>query len=103
MPLPRRLAPLAPLAALAAALLGASTASAYCRSSVCPADGTTQHGQVCVPSAPGDCGTVLQWRQPCVSFGVQKKATVQIPWDTTDQIMRVAFAAWTNVDCGGGE
>src|SRR5262245_39095970 len=102
MPSPRRLAPLAPLAALTAALLGAPTASAYCRSSVCSAGDTTQPGQVCEPPGPADCGTVLQWRQPCISFAVQKKASIQLGWDVAHQVMVEAFAAWTNVDCGGG-
>src|SRR5262249_16293374 len=82
-PPPRRLAPPAPPPPPTAALPGAPPASAYCRSSVCPVDGSTQHGQVCEPPAADDCGTVLQWRQPCISFGVQKDASHQIPLDKT--------------------
>src|SRR5262249_31032539 len=61
------------------------------------------HGELCDPSELDDCGTPYQWRQPCIGFGVQKYASVQVPWDIADEIMRKAFASWTEVDCGGGE
>src|SRR6185503_2613485 len=92
------------LAALAAALLGEPLAAAYCRSSVCPSGpDSTEHGQVCEPPGGDDCGVVLQWRQPCIGFGVQKDASVQVPWDITDELMQASFASWTNADCGGGQ
>jgi MYXO-CTERM domain-containing protein len=97
---------LTPLAILTAALLGASPAAAYCRTSTC-ADTTDPsnpplHGEQCDPPKDSDCGVPYQWRQPCISFGTQKNASVQVSWDVADEIMRKAFAAWTDVDCGGG-
>ena len=96
-----------PIAALAllAALLGAGRASAYCRSSVCPSDnGKTLHGKVCAPPQDDDCGTVLQWRQPCINFAVEKSGSKKYaPVDVVAKQVKLSFAAWTSVDCGGGE
>jgi len=89
--------------ALAAALLGEGRASAYCRSSVCKVDGKSIHGKVCSPPVDDDCGTVLQWRQPCVGFAIQKSASRQVSLAEVEKIAKVSFAAWTTVDCGGGE
>ena len=89
--------------ALVAALLGADQAAAYCRSSVCPVAGGTAHGKVCSPPEDDDCGSVLQWRQPCVSFAVEKSGSVQVAVDEVEELMNLSFAAWTSVDCGGGE
>jgi MYXO-CTERM domain-containing protein len=94
-----------PIAALAlvAALLGVGRASAYCRSSVCAVNGSTIHGKVCSPPADDDCGTVLQWRQPCISFALEKNGSTQVPIDVVEKLMKLSFAEWTSVDCGGGE
>lgn len=89
--------------ALLAALLGEGRASAYCRSSVCKVDGKSIHGKVCSPPEDDDCGTVLQWRQPCVGFAVQKNGSSQVPLKQVQQAAKLSFAAWTTVDCGGGE
>ena len=93
-----------PIAALAlvAALLGEGPAAAYCRSSVCKVDGKPIHGKVCSPPEDDDCGTVLQWRQPCVGFAVQQDGSRQVPVAEVAKIAREAFAAWTSVDCGAG-
>jgi matrixin len=100
----RSRSPIAALAlALVAALIGERQAEAYCRSSVCKVDGKSIHGKVCSPPVDDDCGTVLQWRQPCVGFAVEKSGSVQVPLDEIEQTARTAFAAWTAVDCGGGE
>lgn len=90
--------------ALLAALLGAGEASAYCRSSVCKVEGQkATRGKVCSPPADDDCGTVLQWRQPCVAFALQKDGSEQVRLADVDKIARESFAAWTQTDCGGGE
>ena len=70
-----------PIAALAVAvaLLGEGRASAYCRSSVCKVGDKSVHGKVCSPPADDDCGTVLQWRQPCVGFALEKNGSRQVP------------------------
>ncbi len=86
-----------------AALLGEGQAAAYCRSSVCKVDGKSIHGKVCSPPADDDCGTPLQWRQPCVGFVVEKNGSRQVALADIAQTARTSFAAWTAVDCGGGE
>jgi hypothetical protein len=86
-----------------ALLASARVTHAYCRAAACPPhgpDGSTQ-GQVCDPPQPGDCGVVLQWRQPCVSFDVQADASKQVDWATADANMAQAFATWASLDCGG--
>lgn len=99
----RRLALLAPFAVV---LLGASSAAAFCRTSTCPNPDDPKdplHGQICDPPQEGDCGAPYVWRQPCISFGIQKSGSVQVSWDEADEILRTAFASWTNADCGGGK
>lgn len=93
-----------PIAVAAAALLVARAAGAYCQAAACapsgPGDST--QGQVCNPPQPGDCGTTVQWRQPCVSFDIQVGASKQIDYATAERVLTQAFATWTAVDCGGG-
>jgi hypothetical protein len=91
-------------ASLVAALLVEPRADAYCRSAACPPHGpdASTQGQLCTPSAPGDCGNALQWRQPCVSFDVAQAASRQVDWATADQVFSRAFATWMGLDCGGG-
>jgi hypothetical protein len=98
-----RCRPAIPALALLAALLGVGRASAYCRSSVCSVDGEKSHGKVCSPPQDDDCGTVLQWRQPCISFALEKSGSQQVPSDEVEKLMKLSFAAWTSTDCGGGE
>ncbi|MEP7126778.1 MAG: matrixin family metalloprotease [Byssovorax sp.] len=88
--------------ALAAALLGERPASAYCRSSVCKVGDKSVHGKVCAPPVDDDCGTVLQWRQPCVGFALEKNGSRQVPLAEVEKIAKISFAAWTHVDCGDG-
>jgi Matrixin len=92
------------IATALAVLLGAGSARAYCRSAACPPhdpDGTTA-GQQCDPSQDTDCGIVLQWRQPCISFSVQEDASRQVDYATAETVLTEAFATWTGLDCGGG-
>jgi MYXO-CTERM domain-containing protein len=89
--------------ALVVALLGEGRAAAYCRSSVCKVDGKTIHGKVCAPPADDDCGTVLQWRQPCVGFALAKAGSRQVSLAEIEKVAKISFAAWTTIDCGGGE
>jgi len=70
---------------------------------VCPVDGKTTHGKVCSPPEDDDCGTVLQWRQPCIGFALEKSGSNQVPIATIEKLMKLSFAAWTSTDCGGGE
>jgi len=88
-------------AALAAsATLWPAASAAYCRTSACPGD---VPGELCAPATAEDCGTPLYWPQPCFGFSVQRDASTQIPWQTTDDIVRQAFDTWLAADCGAGQ
>ncbi len=93
------------IAAGLAALLCVRASAAFCRSAACPPHGpdAATQGQRCTPTAAGDCGTPIQWRQPCISFSVQQGASRQVDYTTADATITRAFAAWTAVDCGGGK
>jgi hypothetical protein len=98
---PRPLA-LALAALVALAVAGAPRpAAAYCRSSVCQVPGGSDQGKRCAPPEPDDCGVVLQWRQPCVGFTVQKDASSQVDLATSVELMRHSFETWMLADCGG--
>lgn len=82
------------------AVLWPTTSMAYCRTSACAGD---VPGELCTPAAPEDCGTPLYWPQPCFGFSVQRDASTQVSWQTTDAIVRQAFDTWLAADCGAGE
>ncbi|WP_232379708.1 matrixin family metalloprotease [Polyangium fumosum] len=96
-----RFAPIAAgLSLVAATLLLAPTASAYCRTTSCKGIGT---GARCTPVRPTDCGVELFWKSPCVGFSMQKDASVQIDLDDATQIFVDSFKKWTDADCGDGK
>lgn len=80
--------------------LTAAEADAYCLTAACANDIA---GQVCSPASPQDCGTPLFWNPACLGVSVQRDASVQVDLATTQALVAQAFAAWENVDCGGGE
>ena len=89
----RRLLPA--LAALAA-LLSTSPARAWCRSTTCTGD---------CPLDENGCKTTgekLQWKGVCVGFSLQKDGSEHIPIDVLRATVEDSFAAWTDIDCGGG-
>ena len=95
--------PLKPLLAVLAALassLGSASASAYCRTSVCPPNGDP--GTRCVPELPSDCGTALYWAGSCVGFSMQQDGSNTIPIDTVEQLFDEAFNTWENASCPEG-
>ena len=78
-----------------------SGASAYCRTTTCQdAKGDAYTGHRCNPSQSDDCGIEIGWRQPCVSFDVQRNASVQVDYADADLALKNAFAAWTGAACG---
>jgi len=85
------------LAALAAALLGTSSASAYCLASTCD-----DQGAVCFPPQPTDCGRNLRWFRGCIGYAVQTDASVQVDRATTRSALRAAFDAWEAARCADG-
>ena len=74
-------------------------AHAYCRTSSC-ADSVV--GAQCNPARDSDCGVPLFWPTSCTGFTVQRDATPGLDAKTVDQVAKLAFAAWTEADCGGG-
>ncbi|MFO0548284.1 MAG: matrixin family metalloprotease [Polyangiaceae bacterium] len=85
--------------ALAVALgvaLAPSVAHAYCFTTTCK-DVDACDGE----EIPG-CAT-LRWDSGCTGFSVQENGGSGLSADTTNEIARLAFDAWREVDCGGGE
>jgi Matrixin len=78
-----------------ASFLRSPPASAYCRTSTCDA------GNVCDPALPTNCGTAIQWTQPCIGFDIQQDASVKVRYADADRVLLAAFQSWMNVDCGG--
>ncbi|HVY46636.1 MAG TPA: matrixin family metalloprotease, partial [Minicystis sp.] len=87
--------------ALGLAVLAApAPAAAFCRTSTCGAQGTSQ---VCTPAGPGDCGKPLFWPSPpCIGYWLQKDASREVSLDAARQVFDEAFATWAGADCGGG-
>jgi len=75
-------------------------AFAWCRTASCPMG---QVGARCMPPTMDDCGIELFWPTQCVGFSIQKDGAPGLPATKVDSIAKLAFAAWMNVDCGGGE
>jgi hypothetical protein len=92
---------LAVSALVAAALLGAQRASAYCRTAVCSFEGERVHGKTCTPAEPDDCGIPLQWRKPCVGVTLQEDGSRDVSDGAVHQTVLAAFAAWEKASCGG--
>lgn len=91
---------LALTAAFALASLSLSAdALAYCRTTSCGDKGT---GEKCNPVGAVECGTPLFWESPCVGFSVQKDASKHVSFETTETVLKAAFASWTGAACDGG-
>lgn len=84
-----------------ALLISADRSFAYCRTSHCPATGKDSH--VCTPALPDDCGFVVYWPKPRVTYSVQLDASSQVSFETIRTTLRRSFDTWLNVDCGGGK
>jgi hypothetical protein len=95
------LGPAAGVALAVAVTLGAARpASAYCFTYDCdPASGRCPLGPDGCPSGEAR----LQWPVACVGFWSQENASRQVTLGTFDPIAKRAFAAWADVDCGGGK
>ncbi len=80
-----------------AILVSTSEAHAWCRSTTCTGD---------CPRDENDCKTTgekLSWKGVCVGFSLQKDGSVNIPLDELRATVQDSFAAWADIDCGGGE
>ncbi|HYQ14582.1 MAG TPA: matrixin family metalloprotease, partial [Polyangiaceae bacterium] len=91
--------------ALAAALLSAPSAWAFCRTTTCNPNDPKQDCQlddagVCVAS-----GIPLGWRSSCVTVAVQQMGSPSNGFSADDvgNVVEQGFAAWLNAGCAGGK
>jgi hypothetical protein len=86
-----------------AAASWARPAGAWCRTTTCDAAGDQTDCQVVAGCSKS--GLPLYWPERCLSFGVQENGSKkrQITWQTTDQIVRLAFQQWLGAKCEGGK
>lgn len=89
------------LCGAAGVLLSPSVASAYCRTTTCIP------GENCEYDFSTGCaitGTPLEWKNPCISFGVQQDASPlrEIGYDEAHGIIEGAFANWLAASCESG-
>jgi Matrixin len=77
-----------------AALLPASPAAAYCRSTTC---------EKCVPPAVGcvEEGLPLHWPPGCVSWDMQQDASKWASLEIATNLVDAAFQSWSSVTCDG--
>jgi hypothetical protein len=90
-----------------AAFVGAGSANAYCRTSVCSQVAPGQMpftAAVCTPPNPDDCGKTLFRAAPCVEYSLQQDGSAKLGFTVADMqgIMQSAFATWMNAPCPGG-
>lgn len=114
--------------AAALAVIVARDAFAFCRTTTCElSPGFAPSGDSCYPPADQfaadcycttntdfeDCLTayaqmspkpvvtahLLWWRNACVSYDVNQDASVQVPYDTADEIAATSFSKWTGAQC----
>lgn len=84
---------------VAVATAAPSEAFAYCLAGAC--DGGSE--AFCdIGTDLGDGCEVVKWKSGCVGFTIQVDGGGHIDADTLDAFESNAFAAWQNVDCGGG-
>jgi hypothetical protein len=88
--------------AMAAAGSWANPARAFCRTTTCDAAGDQTDCKV--QAGCSTEGLPLYWPERCLSFGVQQDGSKKrgITWQTTDQIVRLAFQQWLGAKCADG-
>ncbi len=85
-------------ASIAASLVVASRADAYCRS-------RTVRDVACDTfdaSGCPTCGVPLFWRSRCVGFSLQQDASKQVAYDAAERAVVRGFARWSAAPCPGG-
>ncbi len=94
-----RLAPLTAAATLTAALLGSSTAHAYCRTTTC--DGKLEECQTNPSNGCPATGIPLYWPDTCVTFGVHKAGSPRrgITFEEAQKAAEGGFASWIGAKC----
>jgi hypothetical protein len=81
---------------LAAAVLSAKSARAYCRTAAC--------GKDCALDPITNCpqGTPIWWPQYCVSYSMQYQASKRVDLEKATAAAEKAFYVWQNAACPGG-
>ncbi len=74
-------------------------AEAYCRTSTCSAEKLP----LCTPPQTEPCGIPLFWNRDCIGISMQRDASRQVDLASATAVVRQAFDAWENADCGDGE
>jgi hypothetical protein len=82
---------------LLAAALVATPAEAFCRSTTCTGD-CPRDDDGCKTSGKG-----ISWKGLCVGFSIQKDLTVDLEPAKVRAAIEDGFAAWSELDCGGGQ
>jgi hypothetical protein len=77
-----------------AALTAPRSASAYCRTTICPSCDYDANG--CPTGLP------VAWPTSCVTYAMQYQASKQIDIAAATAVMERGFAAWQDVPCMGG-
>jgi Matrixin len=100
------------LAALLACGGVSQAAAAFCRTTTCglPPNFAPSPGQCTPPDFVSRCASLdppakvlpIYWSNACVSYDIQKDASVQVPYDTAAQFFAAAFAKWTGTTCATG-
>jgi hypothetical protein len=93
--------------------LCAARAQAFCRTMTCPLppDFSPAPGSCVPPDFDSYCASLqppakalpVWWRNACVSYDIQQKASAQVPYATASQMIAQAFAKWTSVACATGQ
>lgn len=87
------------IALLLVALTSPRVALAYCFAATCQDGAAT----ICDGDPVPDGCAPLRWKSACVGFSVQRDGSQKLTADEVDGLVRQAFSAWADVDCGGGQ
>lgn len=78
-------------------LLGAETASAYCRTTTVPIPANYNPRNGCFTQ-----GLVLFWRNACVSHSINKSGTSKVSYEDSAAVIDESFATWPSSTCASG-
>ena len=93
----RRLGPAAIVAVFASVALESGSAQAFCRTTTTPIPASYNPRNGCFTE-----GLLLFWRNACVSYSLDKKASTQVTSAQFATVMEQAFGTWTSSACDSG-
>jgi hypothetical protein len=97
-------------AVIAAALVAARPAGAFCRTMTCPTPADYPTAELCYPpDFDSYCAALtpprrvlpVYWANACVTYDINQDASDQVPYATAVQEFAVAFSKWTGTVCSG--